>query len=347
MRFKLLGHSGLRVSELCLGTLTFGEESGIGADKVESRKVFDAYVERGGNFLDTANKYSDGTSELWTGEFMAGERDRFVLATKFSLNMRAGDPNAGGNHRKNIMQSVEASLRRLKTDYIDLYWLHQWDYLTPIEEVMRALDDLVRAGKVLYVGISDTPAWVVARGATVAELRGWAPVVALQVEYSLIERTPERDLLPMAKDLELAVTPWGVLGQGVLTGKYHVAEDPMAPPDTPRAKINDRHINDRTLSIARTVQAVAKETGHTSSQVSLAWLRQQPGLILPIVGARTEKQMRDNLGCLDVTLSAEQMKRLDEASRIDLGFPHDFLALPRLIDQRFGGTRHLIDNHRE
>ena len=216
-------------------------------------------MERGGNFIDTANKYNDGTSEVLTGEFIAGDRHRFVLATKFALSMHQGDPNSGGNHRKNIVRSLEDSLKRLKTDYIDLYWLHQWDFTTPVEEIMRTLDDLVSAGKILYVGISDTPAWVASQANTLAALRGWTPFIGLQIEYSLIERTAERDLLPMARAFGLAVTPWGVVGGGVLTGKYHTAADPNAPPDSKRFVVNAARVNPRTLAIAAEVQAVATE----------------------------------------------------------------------------------------
>ncbi len=211
MRYKLLGKSGLRVSELCLGTMTFGEEWGWGASRDESSQVFDAFVEAGGNFIDTANGYTDGTSEKIVGEFIAKERERFVVATKYSfplhMNTNKGNPNGSGNHRKSMMQSLEGSLKRLNTDYVDLYWLHAWDFMTPIEEVMRAFDDMVRSGKVLYIGISDAPAWIVAQANTLAQCYGWTPFVALQVEYSLVERTPERDLLPMAKAFDLAVTP--------------------------------------------------------------------------------------------------------------------------------------------
>ena len=348
LRYKLFGNSGLRVSELSLGALTFGEEKGFGAPKDESRRVYEAFVEAGGNFIDTANAYNNGTSETWTGEFIAAERERFVVATKFSLNMRPGDPNAGGNHRKSIVQSVEASLRRLNTDYIDLYWLHQWDGTTPVEEVMRALDDLVRQGRVHYVGISDTPAWIVSQANTLAALRGWTPFVGLQIEYSLIERTSERELLPMARALGLAVTPWGVVAGGVLTGKYHTAADPSAPADSPRARLNagTPRVSDRALAIARETQAVAEELGRTPAQVALNWVRQRGAQIVPIVGARTEKQMRDNLACLGFALEPAHLERLEAVSRIELGFPHDFLAQPRIEEQRFGGTQHRIDFRR-
>ena len=219
MRYRLLGKSGLRVSELCLGTMTFGEDLGWGSPKEESRKVYDAFREAGGNFIDTANIYTNGTSESFLGEFMQGHRERLVLATKYTLSPPVNDPNAAGNHRKNMMQAVEASLKRLQTDYIDLYWLHIWDQLTPVEEVMRAFDDLVRQGKILYAGVSDMPAWVVAKANTLAELRGWTPFIGLQIEYSLIERTPERELLPMASSLGLGITAWSPLAGGVLDGQ--------------------------------------------------------------------------------------------------------------------------------
>ncbi|MGL5880379.1 MAG: aldo/keto reductase, partial [Xenococcaceae cyanobacterium] len=219
MRYKLLGNSGLRVSELCLGTMTFGEDWGWGGSYEESRKMFDAFAAAGGNFLDTANLYTNGTSEKYVGEFVAGDRHKWVIATKYSLNTGNGEINAGGNHRKNMVQAVEASLQRLNMEYIDLLWLHAWDFTTPVEEVMRSFDDLVRMGKVLYIGVSDTPAWIISQANTLANLRGWTPFIGLQIEYSLKERTPERDLLPMAQALGIGVTAWSPLGAGVLTGK--------------------------------------------------------------------------------------------------------------------------------
>ena len=345
MRYKLLGRSGLRVSELCLGTMTFGEDWGWGSSKDVSRKIFDAFAGAGGNFLDTADGYTNGTSEKMVGEFVASERGRWVVATKYSFNQRPGDPNAGGNHRKNMVQALEGSLRRLKTDYVDLYWVHAWDGLTPVDELMRALDDVVRAGKALYVGVSDAPAWVVSRANTLADCRGWSPFVALQIEYSLVERTPERDLLPMARALDLAVTPWSPLGGGVLSGKY---TGKAATPEQGRLasfQIGDK-LNERNLAIARTVAEVGKEIGHSPSQVALAWLRTRPGVQIPIVGARKLEQFKDNLACLDVALSEEALRRLDEVSRVSLGFPHDFLADPRIRDRLHGGTFGQIDDHR-
>lgn len=342
MRYKLLGRSGLRVSELCLGTMTFGEAWGWGAGKDESQRIFDSYASAGGNFIDTANRYTDGQSESYVGEFIASDRDHFVLATKFTLFDRKGDPNFSGNHRKNLVRSVEASLRRLNTDRIDLLWMHAWDGLTPVEEVMRSLDDLVRTGKVLYVGVSDTPAWVVSQANTLAALRGWTPFAALQISYSLIERTPERDLLPMARALDLAVAPWAILGRGILSGKY--ANAGLAAQTGRAAQWGILHA--RSLQIAAAVTEIAQALGCSPAQVAINWLRQQPGVIVPILGARTLDQLRDNLACLEHSLPPEQAARLDETSRIELGFPHEFLASDGVRDVVFGGTFEQIDRHR-
>jgi len=335
MRYKLFGTSGLRVSELCLGAMIFGDERRFGATKAESQQIFEAFVEAGGNFIDTANTYANGMSEQLVGEFTQRERERFVIATKYTLSRRATDPNGGGNHRKNLVQSLEASLRRLKIDYIDLYWLHAWDFLTPVEEVMRALDDLVRAGKILYVGVSDTPAWIVSQANTLAELRGWTPFVGLQVEYSLVARDVERELLPMARAFGLAVTPWSPLGGGVLSGKYNANRGE-----------GGRFANgadERTLQIAAGVLKVAEETGHSPAQVALAWLLSQPGTIIPIVGSRHVDQFRDNLGCLAVQLTDEQLHELGALSQPRLGFPHDFLASDGVRKLVHGETFDLID----
>jgi aryl-alcohol dehydrogenase-like predicted oxidoreductase len=341
MRYKLLGRSGLRVSELALGAMSFGEEWGWGAAPDECRRMFDAFAEAGGNFIDTANRYTEGTSERLVGKFVAADRQHFVVATKYTLFMRRGDPNFAGNHRKNMVQSLEASLARLGTDYVDLYWVHAWDYLTRVDEVMRALDDLVRAGKVLYVGISDTPAWIVSRANTMADLRGWTPFVGLQIRYSLVDRTAERDLLPMARTLDLAVTPWSVLGAGVLSGKYNRG----TPPAKGRAKTGAATV-ERNLRIAGEVVAVADEIGCTPAQVAISWVRQQPGVIIPLLGANNLRQLEDNLGALEVTLSEVQLARLEQASRIDLGFPGDFLGQDSIRDLIYGQTQALIDVHR-
>jgi len=345
--YLTLGASGLRVSPLALGTMTFGTDWGWGADEGEARRIFDLYVERGGNFVDTANFYTGGSSEALLGRFAAGRRDRLVLATKYSLNLHPGDPNGGGNHRKSLVRAVEESLKRLGTDYIDLLYLHIWDGTTPVEEVMRGFDDLVRAGKLLYAGISDTPAWQVARMQTLAELRGWTPLVALQVEYSLVQRTVERDLVPMAEALGLGVTAWSPLGMGVLAGKYDRAA--LAQGDAQsltvrgtRQQVALTHdmLSERNLDIADEVKALAQALGRSPAQVALAWLLQRPGRgAIPIVGARTLAQFEDNLGALTLRLGEEELRRLDAASAVPLGFPHDFIRLPVPRNNIFGGTR--------
>jgi len=331
MKYRLMGSSGLRVSELALGAMTFGTKD-WGVEKDESRSVYDGFREAGGNFIDTANLYSGGRSETFLGEFIAGERERIVLATKFTGAMRSRDINAAGNSRKNMMESVHASLERLGTDYIDLYWVHARDFHTPIDEVMRGLDDLVRQGKVLYIGISDTPAWEVARANTLAELRGWSRFVGLQIRYSLLDRSVERDLLPMAKALDLTVTPWDTLGSGVLTGKYNRDASTKA-----RATMRGE-LKQRDLGIAGEVMKVADEIGRTPAQVALRWVMGGQGVIVPLVGARTRDQLDENLGCLEFELDEAQRTRLDEASRIELGFPHDFLRqmAPRGVENHRG-----------
>jgi aryl-alcohol dehydrogenase-like predicted oxidoreductase len=333
MRYKLFGRSGLRVSELALGTMTFGEEWGWGASKETCKQIFDIYVNAGGNFIDTANRYTEGTSERFTGEFIASDRDYFILATKYTLRSRNGDPNSAGSQRKNMVQALEASLKRLGTDYVDLYWVHAWDEFTPTEEVMRGLDDLVRAGKVLYVGVSDTPAWVISHANTLANLRGWSPFVGLQIRYSLLDRAAERDLLPMARSFNLAVTPWSILGAGALSGKYV----------QPGSEVQDGRaarwggLKPREQKVAEAVHRIAGQIGHTPSQVAINWVRQKPGSIIPIIGARKIEQLQDNLGCLGFTLEADLLAELDRSSPIELGFPHDFLASEEIREIVYGG----------
>lgn len=341
MLYKLLGKSGLRVSEMCLGTMGFGQEWKWGADYEASKAIYDAYREAGGNFIDTANRYTEGTSERWLGEFMATERHHVVLATKYSLRDGAGDPNFAGNHRKNLMRSVEDSLRRLNTDFIDLLWLHAWDGLTPVEEVMRALDDLVAQGKVHYLGISDTPAWIVSQANTLAELRGWTRFVALQVEYSLLQRTPERDLMPMAKAFEMAVTPWAPLAGGALTGKYLRGEAGRLPENSTRR-------GDRATNIAQEVVDIAHSLGVSPAQVAIRWVMQQGPMHIPIVGATKPAQLVDCLGAVNINLPEEALQRLREISAIEMGFPHDFLVQPGVIDVLYGGAEvyDRIQNHR-
>jgi aryl-alcohol dehydrogenase-like predicted oxidoreductase len=331
--YRLLGRSGLRVSPLSLGAMTFGKENGWGSESDEARRIFDIYVERGGNFIDTANFYTQGTSERLVGEFARGKRERLVIATKYSLVTDPADPNASGNHRKNMVQAVEASLKRLGTDYIDLYYLHMWDACTPVEEVLRGMDDLVRAGKIVYVGISDTPAWQVSRMQAIADLRGWSPLVALQIEYSLMQRTVERDLIPMARTMGLGVIPFSPLGMGVLSGKYSRAD---LAPEKSDANVDLRtrkgiailfnFLTERSLAIAEVVKEIAAEIGKTPAQVALAWTLLDDTITSPIIGARTVAQLEDNLGALTVQLSQEQEARLQKASAIDLGFPHDVLS---------------------
>ncbi len=352
MNYQLLGRSGLRVSDLCLGTMTFGDDWGWGSAKDEARKIYDAFREAGGNFIDTANIYTNGTSEQLVGEFIGDHREEIVLATKYT-NATVGfsgkpgtDANAGGNQRKNMVQAVEASLKRLGTDYIDLYWLHVWDQMTPVEEVMRAFDDLVRAGKVLYVGISDAPAWVVAKSNTLAELRGWTRYVGLQIEYSLLERTVERELIPVAKDQGMTVLAWSPLRNGILTGKY-LPENTKAS-EAEGARMHSEMmkgfgaVEEATHGAVREIAAVGKELGVSAAQVALAWLRYRPVPVIPIVGARKLTQLEDNLRSVDLKLSPEQLERLDKASAVSMGFPHDFLALEPVRMIAFGGMRDRI-----
>ncbi len=330
MDYLLLGRSGLRVSELCLGTMTFGKEWGWGADEAESRAMFEVFAEAGGNFIDTANRYTEGTSERMVGELIANDRDHFVLATKFTLHDRRNDVSYSGNNRRNMMRSVEESLRRLRTTHIDLLWLHAWDSTTPEDEVMRGLDDLVRSGKVHYIGVSDTPAWIVARCNTMAELRGWSQFVGLQVEYSLLQRTPERELLPMAASMGLGITPWAPLGAGLLTGKYLKGE-------AGRLANNSKKLTERNIGIAQAVAEVAAEMGATSAQVALRWLMDRG--TVPIIGGSRAAQIIDNLGAVGISLSSEQTARLDAVSAIEMGFPHDFLNSDGVRDVIFGGMQ--------
>jgi aryl-alcohol dehydrogenase-like predicted oxidoreductase len=346
MRYRLLGNSGLRVSEACLGTMTFGEDWGWGSAKDEARRIYDSFRDVGGNFIDTANLYTNGTSETLLGEFMQGHRESVVLATKYTNSAPSKDPNHAGNHRKNMFQSVEASLRRLQTHYIDLYWVHVWDQLTPVEETMRALDDLVRQGKVLYVGISDAPAWWVAQANTLAYCRNWSPFVGLQVEYSLIERTVEREIMPMAKALNVGFTAWSPLSGGVLSGKYHGHNG--ASSEASAGRMSNPMLRDflpekqRTDRIVAAVKQVADQVGRSMAQVALAWLRYRSVPIIPILGARRLSQLRDNLASFDLQLTADQVAVLDAASQIDLGFPYSLYAKELLRTFASGGLRDQI-----
>jgi aryl-alcohol dehydrogenase-like predicted oxidoreductase len=337
MRYRLLGKSGLRVSEICLGTMTFGEDWGWGSSKDEAHKMYDAFREAGGNFIDTANLYTMGTSEKFVGEFIKPHRGEVVLTTKYTNTVPGKDPNAGGNQRKNMMQAIEASLKRLNTDYVDLYWLHIWDQITPVDEVMRGFDDLVRAGKVLYAGVSDAPAWWISQANTLADLRGWTRFVALQIEYSLIERTVERELTPMAKALGLTITAWSPLAGGVLSGKYQSgtqAKDSRYSSDMMKAF---QASGERTEKIIAAVKQVSQQIGRSSAQVAIAWLLHRDQPIIPIIGTRKMAQLNDNLAALDVKLNSDQLGLLDQASAVSLGFPHEFYSLEMVRNFVYGG----------
>src|SRR4030088_6771 len=339
MRYRLLGNSGLRVSEAALGTMTFGEDWGWGAPKAEAQKVYETYREAGGNFIDRANGETNGTSERFVGESMKNHRDSVVLATKYSLAAPGHDPNASGNPRKRWRQAAEASLKRLQTEYIDLYWVHMWDGITPVEEVMRGLDDLVRQGKILYVGISDAPAWWVAQANTLAEVRGWTQFIGLQLEYSLIERTVERELIPMAKALNVGVLAFSPLAGGFLTGKYHGEGKPDGGGGTQEGgKTFYPEREQRAASMISAAKSVSEQTGRSMAQVALAWLRDRTVPVIPIIGARKVSQLQDNLASLDLELSAEQLKSLDGASRIEPGFPQSIYDREMVRAIRYGGT---------
>ena len=324
--------------------MTFGTDWGWGSDRDQSRSIFDLYTERGGNFIDTASMYTNGTAEQMVGEFAQGRRDRFVIATKYTMTTDPSDPNAGGNHRKSMTRSVHQSLARLQTDYIDLLYLHTWDFTTPVEEILRGLDDLVRSGKVLYVAISDTPAWQISRMQTIAEFRGWAPLIALQLEYSLLERTVERDLIPMAEEMGLGVVAWSPLRKGVLAGRYtrddFRSETLTAADGTRRSVVQARGLlNEPDLKIVDVVEDVAKELSSSPSRVAIAWLLANGSVTAPIIGTRTLAQLEDNLGALEIELTPSQLHRLDQCSAIELGFPHELLREPRIRRLTLGDTR--------
>jgi aryl-alcohol dehydrogenase-like predicted oxidoreductase len=347
VRYTLLGQTGLRVSEFALGTMTFGEGMSWGASAVESERMFDTFIEAGGNFIDTADRYSHGNAETILGKMLNGRRDRFVVATKYTLQTRPGDLNSAGNHRKNLVQSLEESLRRLNTDHIDLLWVHVRETWTPVAEVVRALDDQVRAGKVLYVGVSDWPAWEIAQANTLAELRGWSPFIGVQLRYNLLERTPERELLPMARAFDLGVVAWGPLAEGRLTGKY-LDQGSGGRLETAEniAENIFEHSRSGSDDIVRLVVRIAADIGCPPAHVALAWLRSRPGTVVPILGATRDDQLRSNLAAADVTLDARQRELLDEASAVTLGFPHDMLRQRGVTELAYGDEWELVDDRR-
>ncbi len=342
MKYQLFGKSGLRVSPLCLGTMTFGEDWGWGSSKEVSKQIFDTFLDAGGNFIDTADVYTEGSSERLLGEFIQVERDYIVLATKYTLSNTTKDPNRSGNHRKNLVQSVEASLKRLNTPYIDLLWVHAYDYLTPIEEMMRALDDLVRQGKVLYLGISDAPAWITARANTIAEYSGWTPFIGSQLEYNLTERSPERDLLPMAAELGIGTVAWSPLSAGLLTGKY---QNKKGEGSGGRMEGTSTYrFNDKNFAIVDVVVEEAKKLEISPAQLSLAWILAKG--IIPIIGARKLHQLKDNIGAVDVIIPEKVMHHLDEATAIELGFPHDFVLRAGAQKMIYGDMVHQIEGNK-
>jgi len=339
VRYTLFGKTGLRVSELALGTMVMGDDPAYGSDKETSARLLDAYADAGGNFLDTADIYAGGDSERILGELLTGRREEFVLASKYTCGTRAGDVNAAGNHRKNLVQSLEASLKRLRTDRLDVLWVHARDNFTPVEEVMRALDDLVRTGKVLYVGVSDWPAWEIAQANTLAELRGWTAFAGSQLRYNLLERTPERELLPQARAFGQAVFAWAPLAAGKLTGKYRRGE-------TGRLDAWGDKPNPQQEEVVTAVLDIAEQGGWSPAQVALAWLLGRPGNVVPIIAATKEHQLTDNLGCVDVRLDADAVARLDEVSAVPLGFPHDFVREPTIVRNIYGDRWETIDDRR-
>lgn len=339
MRYKLLGDSGLRVSELALGSMTFGKNEAWGCSKTVARTIYDTYRAAGGNLIDTASYFMSGESEACLSDFIAKDRDAVVLTTKCGYGSPSRNPNAAGIHRKYMLKAVETSLRRLGTDYIDLLWLNGWDFMTPEHEVMRLLEDLLRMGKVLYIGITDAPAWIVSRCNTTAELRGWTSFIGLQVQYNLVERSIEREILPMARASDIGVVACSPLAGGFLTGKY---TDGGSKGRLIYDDLNNfKGANHQQVNVV--LEAVAAEADCQPAQVALAWVRDQN--VIPILGARTCQQIQENLGVLEVSLTVQQMEQLNDASRIDLGYPHEYLCKTR--PATYAGMFEKIDRHRD
>jgi aryl-alcohol dehydrogenase-like predicted oxidoreductase len=327
--YRLLGDSGLRVSPLCLGAMNFGTKWAIGIEESVASGIVDVYAESGGNFIDTANNYNNGESEKILGRLLRGRRNRFVVSTKYSNLTEPQNPNACGNHKKNMVESVHSSLRRLQTDYIDIYWVHVWEFRTPVEEVMRGLDDLVRQGKILYAAVSNAPAWIVSQANTIARFHNETPFIALQAHYNLLERTCEQELIPMARKLNIAVLPWSPLAGGILSGKYS-PEDlrnmEKRSSGTPRRIVAGKmgYLGERAAKIVDIVRSISEETCSSCSQVALRWLLKKPGVMAPVIGAGTVDQLKNSIACLELHLSQEQMDRLDEASQGPSTFPRSF-----------------------
>jgi aryl-alcohol dehydrogenase-like predicted oxidoreductase len=340
MRYSILGRSGLRVAKMCLGTMTFGPGADWSRSEAEARSVFEAYAEAGGNFIDTANMYTGGESERIVGRLVAQDRERFVISTKYA-NALPGkqDPNAAGMHRKSLTQSLDASLKRLNVDYIDLYMVHWWDFTTPVEEVHRALDDAISAGKILHIGLSDVPAWVVSRAQTFHELRGLAPIACMQLEYSLVQRSIEREHLPLASIYGIGVTAWSPMAGGILSGKYTRPRTQSGPVRLESMQLQS--LNERNRGIALAVDAVADRLGVASSQVALAWVLSRG--VTPIVGATTPQQMRENLKATELVLDAQTLADLDQASAFDAGHPYNMLEWDMPMSLGYGGMFEQID----
>lgn len=334
MKYKILGKSGLRVSELCLGTMTFGESWNWGTTTSLANEILKKFTDLGGNFIDTSNNYTDGKSEEIIGSFIKEDRDRYIVATKFTLqNKKYNDNlNMGGNHRKNLFRSVKESLKRLQTDFIDLLYLHMWDYTTPIDQIMKTLNDLVASGKVHHVAISDSPAYIASRGNAVAEYRGWSQFEAYQFPYSLVEREPEREVMPFSKEFGLTMTPWGILDAGLLSGKYTRKKN--ATGRLSEGKWGNPR--EEQLNYAREVDKVADELGYTSAQVAIAWVRQQASNIIPILGFSNPDQLMENYESFSITLPEEKVEQLNNVRDTGLGFPIDFLKSPGVINLIFG-----------
>ena len=343
--FVLLGRSGLRVTRLCLGTMTFGTEWGWGNSEDTARQIFDRYLDAGGNFIDTADGYTNGSSETLIGKFLQqrGDRERVVIGTKYSFGREQGNANSGGNGRKNLYNALHSSLKRLQTDYIDLYWLHTWDGTTPVDEVMSVLDDVVRAGKVRYIGFSNVPGWYLGRAQTLAELRGWTRLVALQFEYSLVERSLEFEYVPAAREFGLGLTPWSPLGGGILSGKYKRTEQGVSG-DGRGASVTEhpvlgRHFRDRNFRIAEEVVNVARQLGRTPAQVALNWVANRPAVDSTIIGATKINQLDDNLTALDFQIPPELAERLHAVSAPEIHYPYNFFYGPGMQEMVNAGTK--------